>query len=502
MTTSQAVQTSSIEELSHYVDKALSAGGIHALVGGDGAGKSSILRALAHMYSQGKGNIKSKGVCYQPAHSGVWRSLSVKENLEFMAYAYGLDRSVAQTRTAELLNLAELNGTENRVAAHLSGGMRQKLGVIMAMLPGPDVLLLDEPTTGVDTPSRKTLWTLIDKATHDGACVLVATTYLDEAGKADTVFVLDHQTVLARGSAREVIESMPGTLWSQPRSLEPLPDFERDCVWMRGNTVYEWSEEEVASSKNMELATPDLEVATIARLLHSERHRESGEGNAPKEEHVLAQSERVAHDATYPSGEVLVECHNVCKDYPNVRALDGVDIGVASGEIVGLVGGNGAGKSTLIRMILGLEKPTSGTVHLLGKKPGKKSRAEVGYVPQSLGLYPALSAQENLNFTVRVFGCDPDIDLREYGNTPVGKLPLGAQREIATVCALSHSPRLLILDEPTSGMDPLARARLWKVLQRSAERGVGVVVTTHYRQEARQCDRLVELEQGRAKSQQ
>ena len=189
----------------------------------------------------------------------------------------------------------------------------------------------------------------------------------------------------------------------------------------------------------------------------------------------------------------------VARRYGEVLAVDDVSLRVRHGEVLGLLGANGAGKTTFIRLLLGLERPTSGRVELFGAPPNRESRRRVGYVPQGLGLYEDLSVGENLAFAGRAFGNPPprlDPELEAAAGVPVGDLPLGLQRRLAFVQALAHDPDLLVLDEPTSGVDPLARARLWDRIREAADDGAGVLVTTHYMEEAEQCDRLVVLSAG------
>jgi ABC-2 type transport system ATP-binding protein len=189
----------------------------------------------------------------------------------------------------------------------------------------------------------------------------------------------------------------------------------------------------------------------------------------------------------------------VARRYGEVLAVDDVSLRVRPGEVLGLLGANGAGKTTFIRLLLGLERPTSGRVELFGGPPNRESRRRVGYVPQGLGLYEDLSVRENLAFAGGAFGSPPpqlDPELEAASGVPVGDLPLGLQRRLAFVQALAHDPDLLVLDEPTSGVDPLARARLWDRIREAADDGAGVLVTTHYMEEAEQCDRLVVLSAG------
>lgn len=455
-------------------------GTVSTLIGGDGAGKTSLLRYLATQSGLARHN-----VCYQPSSSGVWENLSVAENLEFVANAYGVPGGVAKQRTVQLLDAADLTPARGVIGRRLSGGMRQKLGVAMAMLPQPQLLLLDEPTTGVDPQSRAAMRALIRQAAQEGSTVILATTYLDEAEQSDAVFLLDAGSCLASGTPADVCASAPGSLWKQPIEAGAVLDTSSTRTWRRGTTMYHWSPaSDAPAPAGMTNAAFDLDLATVAMLLR----------NAPAD---AAPADAPNAAPPMPHGTTLVEVTGVSKKFGTFTALDGVSMDVTSGEIVGLIGSNGAGKSTLIRLLLGLDRPTNGTVALFGHTPDRRTRARLGYVPQSLGLYPSLSAQENLDFTTSVFGVPHQDSLFNGARVPVHRMPLGAQRNLAVECALSHDPELIILDEPTSGMDALSRAMLWKTLRVAAARGVGVLITTHYQQEALQCDRLITLEGGK-----
>lgn len=473
-------------------------GTITALIGGDGAGKTSLLAALANPHQRnrlGVIGLSARDVGYQGMSGGVWRGLSVEENLAFIARAYHLDPNDSAQRMTDLIAQAGLETAKSRLGSTLSGGMRQKLGAIMAMLPNPRLLLLDEPTTGVDQDSRATLWALMRSAVREGAAVVLSTTYIDEAEQADQVIVLSEGITLAQGSPEEVIGATPGVVYE---SYADIGDAISDAadVWRRGHRVYTWypygqsqgtpftgAELETEPSQGQTLASLDLEIASIALALAKGQ---------------TAKTELPAITTSYPMQEPLIHVQQVSKTFGDVVALDGVDLEVLSGHITGLIGGNGAGKSTLIRLILGLDQPNSGRITLFGQPPGRVTRAQIGYVPQSLGLYPTLSPEENYQFIAAIYKSEaPDLGLE--ANTLTGRLPLGYQRNLAVTCAFSHQPRLLILDEPTSGMDPLSRARLWKALRHGANCGIGILITTHYQDEARQCDQLIQLEHGRVR---
>lgn len=411
-------------------------GTVTAVVGGDGAGKSTLLRVLSGRITPTSGTVEGlvakADLGYQPADSGVWRELSVDENVAFVEGVFHDGRDPGPA-----LRVAGLDGFGARVASALSGGMRQKLGVVLATVHRPAVVLLDEPTTGVDPASRLDLWRLIADAAAAGATVVVATTYLDEAERADQVLFLESGAVAAAGTPADVIASAPGTT--------------------------------------------NLEDAVVALL-----------GGTP------ASAEPT--ESAYRASDPVVAAHAVGRRFGSFTALDDVSLAVHPGEVLALLGGNGAGKTTLIHILLGVDAPTAGSVELFGGAPDLVRRRRVGSVGQGLGLYPTLSALENVQFAASVYGVSVSPRARafatELGSGVVADLPLGAKRMLAYLIATQHNPELLVLDEPTSGMDPLARRRLWSALREVAGRGVGILITTHSVAEARRADTAVLLAAG------
>ena len=410
--------------------------------------------------------------------------------------------------------------------------MRQKLGVIAALLHRPDLLILDEPSTGVDPVSRSGLWSLIASAAADGAAVVLATTYIDDAQRASTVLVLDGGRQLAAGPPPDIVADMPGTVVV----ADVRPDGQASSrAWRRGASWRVWCPP--GAPYPGDPVAPDLQdavtVAALAREFQRQPAAEAIEPVQPDE----SRPPREMSERREQVARTLAESVGVSCVFGAVAAVRDVSIQVRPGEIVGLLGANGAGKTTLIRMLLGLIPPTTGQILLLGEQPSRLTRRRIGYVPQGLGLYDDLTVAENLEFAAAVFGTRQvpqanhrladhrlaDHRLADHRHAdrrradrrradrsradqaaaliggpaiPVGQLPLGVQRRAAFAEALSHQPELLILDEPTSGVDPLGRARLWQTISGAVQAGAGALVSTHYMEEAGECDRLIIMADG------
>jgi ABC-2 type transport system ATP-binding protein len=498
------------------VSLAVPRGQVTAVVGGDGAGKTSLLRCLAGAQRPDAGDVRrpaSQYVGYLPASSGLYPDLTVAENLAFRATAYRMSAATVAQRTAELIARAGLSDARNRLAGQLSGGMRQKLGVIAALLHRPELLVLDEPSTGVDPVSRSGLWLLIASAAADGAAVVLATTYIDDAQRASSVLVLDAGHQLAAGRPDQIEAAMPGSLTV---AAERPAGAAGSRAWRRGTSWRVWCPP--GSSAAGESVEADLQdavtVAALAREVadaDADDNTDAGVGNGVGAGPADAPTgpprrwpEAATGGARVSAPLTLAESVRVTCMFGRVTAVRDVSIQVRRGEIVGLLGANGAGKTTLIRMLLGLIPATTGQILLLGESPSREIRRRIGYVPQGLGLYDDLTVAENLQFAAAVYGGrtgayrEAERLASELGGSPlpVGQLPLGLQRRAAFAEALAHEPELLILDEPTSGVDPLGRARLWQTISGAVHAGAGALVSTHYMEEAGECDRLIIMADG------
>ncbi|QKJ18387.1 ATP-binding cassette domain-containing protein [Microbacterium hominis] len=478
------------------VSLAVPEGEVTAVVGGDGAGKSTLLRVLARRVAPGSGavhTLDAERIGYQPSTSGVWGNLSVDENIAFVGRSYGMADRAIRSRAGDLLGRAGLSEARSRLGRALSGGMRQKLGFVLAILHEPRLVLLDEPSTGVDPVSRVELWRLISEAAAGDTAVLMATTYLDEAQRAASVTALDRGRIIASGTPDEIIAGLPGGIGMLRTDAPAPPD-----SWRRGRERHVWlGREEGRAEPDAAAVTridpPDLEDALIA-LTISGRDEPDAESEPPQP----PQPPPAATSRT--SGPVVAAGRGVTRRFGVQTAVDDVSLAVHAGEIVGLIGANGAGKTTFLRALIGLDRPDEGEVELFGAPPDAASRRRLGYVPQGLGLFRTISVRENAEFFARVYAGSAatlPAALDEVSRDVVADIGLGRQRQLAFALALEHDPDLLVLDEPTSGVDPLSRARLWDTIHAQADAGRGVLVTTHYLQEAEQCTRLALMSQGR-----
>ncbi len=454
-------------------------GDVHAVIGGDGAGKSTLAKVLVGLDVGQTGTVHLPSqvhIGYVPSSGGVFGDLTVAENMAFVAAAHHLDEWRASAD--ELLDRAAIGSFTDRLAGDLSGGQRRKLAGCMALLAEPSLLVLDEVTTGVDPVSRLELWRLLTRAAADGAAIVASTTYLDEAERADAVLLLHDGRALAVGPPAEVVAEVTGAVEEVD---EPV---ERSTAWRTGRRWRQWVPD--ATERHRDLT---LEDAAIVLELQATGDGASGVAEPGREPEPTGPPRSTAPP---------ISARGVTRAFDSFVAVDHCDIEVAPGEIVGLLGANGAGKTTLIKMLLGLLTPTAGHIRLFGEPHSRRQRSRIGYVPQNLGLYTDLTAAENLEFRAEVFHGDAPRGTELPGaDVLLGAQSLGTQRRIAFRAATQHRPELLVLDEPTSGVSPLARSRLWDLIHEHADRGVAVLVSTHYMDEAEQADRLLVMSAGR-----
>lgn len=477
---------------------------VSSIIGDGASAKDAILALLNRRRRPIQGKVsalpESTQIGYMPSDSGTWPNLSVAENLRFVAKIFG---HYDDARAQQLLKAADLDRFTDRLARNLSGGMRKKLGVIMAALAEPQLLVLDEPTTGVDPDSRTAILALIKAEAARGATVVVATTYIDEAEDSSQIILTLGSRVMATGTAKQLIACAPqldeqtvanlGEPWQRSAPLE------RACIaWqLCAQSGSDWQGFSTELGQSSQAGASDSAPAQPA----SPAPTQPASSTHPQPASSTQAGSGKSATAPSPKAQDLISVQELRKRFGDFEALKGVSFAVSPGEIVGLIGANGAGKSTSMRIILGLEAATSGQVSVLNQRPGSlQARKLLGYVPQFVGLAPSLSASENLIFNARQYQCQVPTQVgrwaSSFGADPVANLPLSTRRMLACMNATMHAPQLLIMDEPTSGMDPLARLRLWQYLRQLASSGVGILISTHYSSEAAQCDRVVRMRAG------
>lgn len=461
-------QTVALDHISVDIPPGLMVG----IVGPDGVGKSTLMALIAGSKVLQQGRISVLGgdiadarhrrdvcprIAYMPQGLGknLYMELSVYDNVDFMAQLFGLSAKERPERIKALLEATGLAPFADRPAGKLSGGMKQKVGLCGALVHDPDLLILDEPTTGVDPLSRQQFWTLIDdiRRQRPGMSVMISTAYMDEAQKWDWIIAMDAGRVLAAGTPSDLMERT---------------------------------------------GTNDLEKCFIA---------------------LLPEEKRMGHrDLIIPAraagrSEIAIDAQGLTRRFGDFVAVDRVTLSIERGEIFGFLGSNGCGKSTTMKMLTGLLPPTEGTATLFGKSVEAGSlevRRNLGYMTQSFSLYGELTVRENLVLDARLYHLPPDkakarieelvdkFGLREHLDARSGELPMGIRQRLSLAVAVLHEPQILILDEPTSGVDPVARDSFWELLiDMSRNQGVTIFITTHFMNEGMRCDRISLMHAGR-----
>lgn len=503
-------------------------GRLNGLAGPDGAGKTTLIRILTGLLGSDSGEIRLDGVPlaeavarqgfigYMPQKFGLYEDLSVLENLRLYAALNGVPKEKERGLFDEMLRFTDLARFSERLAGRLSGGMKQKLGLACALLGRPKLLLLDEPSVGVDPISRRELWSMVGELMEGGMTVLWSTAYLDEAEHCDKVILLDESKKLFEGPPGELTGRLKGRVFllSEPsggrrgalRRVLREP-FVRDGV-IQGGSVRFVTAPELPDGEPQALArklggtlapaAPRFEDAFIDIL-----------GGGPGGESALAAGLSPLPD----DGAVVVEADRLTKKYGSFTAADSISFRIRRGEIFGLLGPNGAGKSTTFKMMCGLARPTSGRALVAGRELGRSGgsvRRRIGYMAQKFSLYDGLSVRQNLAFFSGIYGLsgraqkakiEEMVEIFHFQNIlddNSGDISLGHKQRLALACATMHGPDVLFLDEPTSGVSPVTRREFWNHINGIVEKGVTVMVTTHFMDEAEYCDRIALIYRGRA----
>lgn len=504
------------------IDVSIPKGTMVGIAGPDGAGKTTLIRLIAGLLKPTEGTISIEGhdtikeaaiipylTGYMPQKFGLYEDLTVQQNLNLYADLRGVIGEEKKEAFAKLLEFTNLASFTDRLAGALSGGMKQKLGLACALIKKPTLLLLDEPSVGVDPISRRELWGMVQDLIKEEITVVWSTAYLDEAEKCQHVLLLDKGKLLYDGSPWDLTKRVEGRTYKiagisgsrraalihalrQPSIIDGTIQGSDIRIVTRDKTGDPIDIASLDAGENIKIkpTPPRFEDAFIDIL-----------GGGPGGNSVLA--EKIPH-LPYKKEDVVV-AQGLTKRFGSFTAANNISFSIHSGEIFGLLGPNGAGKSTTFKMMCGLLKPTSGEAFVNGldlQEAPSKARSHIGYMAQKFSLYGDLSVQQNLSFFSGIYGIPPIqrqqrvnevieiFNFKRYLDESARELPLGFKQRLALSCAVMHRPDVLFLDEPTSGVDPITRREFWNHINGLVEKGVTVVVTTHFMDEAEYCDRI------------
>ena len=513
-----------LDSISFSIDE----GAITGFVGPDGAGKTTLIRLIMGLLLPDSGRVEVLGfnagvdeqkisplVGYMPQKFGLYEDLSVIENLNLYAELRELPPEKKGGVFDELLRFTNLTNFTKRLAGNLSGGMKQKLGLACSLIGKPKLLLLDEPGVGVDPIARRELWHIVDNLAKEGMCILWSTSYLDEAEACNKVLLLNEGKLLYDGIPRDLTNKISGRVFQLQNIKGNKRKILKNILRRKNVTDGEIQGDNirfVVSEENQIVDISTLEAGEEV-LIKSVKPRFEDVfvdmlGGGPGGDSVLA--DRL--EAFKEQREFVIEADKLTKKFGSFTAANEITFKIRAGEIFGLLGPNGAGKSTTFKMMCGLLSPTCGTARVLGmdlQKASGKARSNIGYMAQKFSLYGNLGVKQNLSFFSGIYGLQGKIKkkkidemveifgFKDYLNTNADDLPLGYKQRLALSCAIMHNPEILFLDEPTSGIDPITRREFWTHINNIVEKGITVMVTTHFMDEAEYCDRISLIYRGK-----
>lgn len=518
------------ESLVSGIDWSVAAGTLCALVGADGAGKTTLMRIAAGILKPQQGQVlvfdeplyaagstAQRRIGYMPQKFGLYEDLSVMENFLLYADIFGLTEEDRRERFEELLSMTDLTRFTARPAGKLSGGMKQKLGLACALLNRPDILLLDEPSVGVDPLSRRELWSILRQSVAASRMTaVVATTYMDEAALCDTVTVIEEGRLRFSETPVSLANKAAGRTLSVRKPGVRVRDLQADLMDDRETVL-----DAVPAAGGVDvLLREGVNLSTFASqhgdLRICERRPRLEDGYLAARAGIMQErggaGELKDEHAAGSVSDPVIRAQNVKKKFGDFVAVDSTSFVVRPGEIFGLLGPNGAGKTTTFRMLCGLTEVTDGSLFVAGsdvRRERNTARGRLGYMSQKFALYGSLSARENLEFFAGAYGLPKPratgriekmlraFDLKTVEDKPADALSGGIRQRLAMAAALLHQPAVLFLDEPTSGADIPTRRQFWRWMTELSRNGTTIIVTTHFMEEAQYCDRMIIQDAGR-----
>jgi len=504
-------------------------GQITGLVGPDGAGKSTLMRLICSLMLPTQGTITVDSLNtrtdsekihaitgYMPQKFGLYEDLTIIENLRLYAELRNLYGEKREEQFRTLLKFTALEPFQKRLAGNLSGGMKQKLGLACALMGEPKLLLLDEPSVGVDPISRRELWTMVQGLLGRGMGVVWSTAYLDEAEKCDQILLLNAGKPIYHGKPGDFLQK------TKDRTFQicGVSLLNRRQALMNALNTPEVIDG-VIQGKNIRIVISDKKIKPSLDGITREPGVHFQEVESRFEDafidslktKISGRSLLAEHIAEKPhSDKPIIEARKLTKRFGSFTAVSSNEFTIKRGEIFGLLGPNGAGKSTTFKMMCGLLQPTQGQAFVMGldlKTSSSEARSCIGYMAQKFSLYSHLDALQNMRFFSGLYGLSGKrqeaqinsmieiFDLKKHLKQNSGDLPLGFKQRLALACAVMHEPDVLFLDEPTSGVDPLTRREFWTHINGMVNKGVTVMVTTHFMDEAEYCDRIALIYRGK-----
>lgn len=500
-------------------------GQIIGLAGPDGAGKTTLIRLIAGLLLPTSGTITVNGcdtakdaepihaiTGYMPQKFGLYEDLSVMENLTLYADLRGVIGKERKETFEKLLHFTDLASFTDRLAGALSGGMKQKLGLACALIKKPLLLLLDEPSVGVDPISKRELWKMVTVLLDEGISVVWSTAYLTEVERCNTALLLNEGKLLYSGPPEKLTEKVQNRVFR----ISNIEGSRRKLLFQLLNekNVIDGT----IQGSDLRIVTREKGIPSFeANLNHFEIHEEPPRfedafidilGGGPGGHSELADKRKPVTEEM----DIPIIAESLTKKFGAFVAADNISFQIKKGEIFGLLGPNGAGKSTTFKMLCGLLEPTNGKALVnnldLALAPGK-ARSKIGYMAQKFSLYGTLNVIQNLSFFAGIYNLigkskNDAIDemvetfsLKDYLSMTSDSLPLGFKQRLSLACANMHSPPVIFLDEPTSGVDPITRREFWNHINGLVEKGVTVMVTTHFMDEAEYCDRIALIYRGK-----